>query len=92
MSDEYEEAIHHIKKLKNKFSLEMQYIIQEKAKEIEIPGAGDMDHDALTCAIIKDKKTDRRLQALIIARRFLYCCSSSSPPAAVNSKDNLDDC
>ena len=85
MSGERDASIKYVKKSKVNFPPEMQYIIQEKAKEIEIQGASTMDHDALTCAIIKDRKMDRKLQALIIARRFLYCCPSSATSSSSSS-------
>jgi hypothetical protein len=55
------------------FPKEMQHILREKAKERNISGASDMDDANVTRAIIKDAKTDKRFQALIIANRLAYC-------------------
>jgi hypothetical protein len=56
---------------KFKPSPEMLHFIQESGKNI--PGSLEMEPNMLTHSIIKDKKTDKKLQALIIAERLLYC-------------------
>jgi hypothetical protein len=50
---------------------EMLKFIRDSGKHI--PGSLEMEPNLLTQSIIKDKKTDKKLQALIIAERLLYC-------------------
>jgi len=56
-----------------KLSSEMEFIIHNVAKNKQIKGTS-LDLSALTHIIIKDVKSDRKLKALTIARRLLYCC------------------
>ncbi len=56
-----------------KLSSEMEFIIHNIAKNKHIKGTS-LDLSALTHIIIKDVKSDRKLKALTIARRLLYCC------------------
>jgi len=52
---------------------EMRHVLKNVVSKNNIRGTSS-DLGALTHVIIKDVKTDRKLQALTIARRLLYCC------------------
>lgn len=54
-------------------SPEIQSIIANLFKKSKNKGTSS-DLGALAHIIIKDVKTDRKLQVLTIARRLLYCC------------------
>jgi hypothetical protein len=58
-------------------SPEMEFFLKDIAQKKNIQGTSQ-DLTTLAHIIIKDVKTDRKLQALTIARRLLYCCELGS--------------
>jgi hypothetical protein len=57
----------------NSLPPEMKQLLKPILQQKKIKGTSS-DLGALVHVIIKDVKIDRKLQALTIARRLLYCC------------------
>lgn len=57
-----------------KLSSEMENILNNKNKNKNIHRSEILEDMSLTHIIIKNVQEDRKLQALTIARRLLYCC------------------